>query len=232
MMNIGSMRHMAVVGLAMLLAACASTRGGNLPYDVANFGMPDTPKPEPVADIYKLAPLDTVSVLVFQAPDLSRDYMIDQSGHITMPLIGQVAAVGMSTTELGTLLARRLDERYMLNPNVTVTLKESGSRVVTVDGSVQQPGIYPATGPLTLVQSIALARGVSELANPRRVAIFRTIEGKRTGAAFDLKKIRQGQSPDPAVYPGDLIIVDGSGLKKAQRDLLQSLPLTSLLFRF
>ena len=230
MTNIGSMRRLAVIGLAMLLAACASTRGGNIAYDMQNFGMPDAPKVVAADDTYKLAPLDTVSVMVFQASDLSRDYEIDQSGRLTMPLIGRVDAVGVSTAELGQRLAKQLDQKYLRNPNVTVTLKSSASRVVTVDGSVKQPGIYPATMSLSLVQAIALARGTDELANPRRVAIFRTIGGKRMAAAFDLTDIRRGKEVDPPVYPGDTVVVDGSGVKKAQRDLMQSLPLASTLF--
>ncbi|WP_029625230.1 polysaccharide biosynthesis/export family protein [Sphingomonas sp. PAMC 26605] len=223
-----AIRQLAVFGLALSLAACAATRGGDIAYDRKDFGAPDAPTVSAVDDTYKLAPLDTVSVVVFQAPDLSHDYAIDQSGRLTMPLIGRVDAVGVSTTELGRTIATRLNERYLRDPNVTVALKDSASRVVTIDGSVKQPGTYPAIRPLTLVQSIALARGTDEVANPRRVAIFRTIGGKRMAAAFDLVSIRRGKQDDPPVYPGDTIIVDGSSLKKTQKDLLQALPLASL----
>lgn len=223
-----SIRRAMLAGLAMLVAGCASSRGGQIPYDVANFGTPDAPKVARVDDMYKLAPLDTVTVSVYQVPDLTRDYQIDQSGRITMPLIGRVDAVGVGTTELGAAIAKRLDEKYLRNPNVVVSLKESASQVVTVDGSVRNPGIYPATAPLTLVQAVALARGTDELANPRRVAIFRTIGGKRMAAAFDLTSIRRGEMQDPAIYPGDTVVVDGSGVKKTQRDVLQSLPLASI----
>ena len=224
----GSISRIIALGLALLLAACASTRGGNIPYDSSNFGAPDAPKVVAVDDTYKLAPLDTVSVMVFQVSDLTRDYDIDQSGRITMPLVGRVDAVGLSTSQLGTVIAKRLDEKYLRNPSVTVSLKASASRVVTVDGSVRQPGIYPATGSLSLVQAIALARGTDDLANPRRVAIFRTIGGKRMAAAFDLTSIRRGEMKDPEVFPGDTVVVDGSGVKKTQRDLMQSLPLASI----
>jgi polysaccharide export outer membrane protein len=228
----GSMSRIMVVGLAMLLAGCAGGRGGAISYDASNFGAPDSPKVSATDDTYKLAPLDTVTVTVFQVADISRDYAIDQSGRITMPLVGRVDAVGLSTTELGSMIERRLGEKYLRNPNVTVALKESASRVVTVDGSVRQPGIYPAVGPLTLVQVVALARGTDELANPRRVAIFRTIAGKRMAAAFDLTSIRRGKDQDPAIYPGDTVVVDGSGVKKTQRDILQALPLASIFLAF
>jgi polysaccharide export outer membrane protein len=223
------MGRIMVVGLALLLAACSGTRGGPIPYNVSNFGLPDGPKVAAIDDAYKLAPLDTVNITVFQVADISRDYSVDQSGRITMPLVGRVEAVGLSTTELAKAIERRLDEKYLRNPNVTVSLKESGSRVVTVDGSVRQPGIYPAVSTLTLMQIVALARGTDEFANPKRVAIFRTIQGKRMAAAFDLTRIRRGTEPDPQIYPGDTVVVDGSALKKAQRDVLQALPLTGLL---
>lgn len=224
----GWMGRVMVVGLAALLAACSGSRGGSIPYGSANFGAPDAPKVSALDDTYKLAPLDTVSINVFQVADLSKDYAIDQSGRLTMPLLGRVDATGLSTSELGALIARRLNEKYLRNPNVTVSLKDSGSRVVTVDGSVNQPGIYPATGPLSLIQVVALARGTSELANPRRVAIFRVIGGKRMAAAFDLTSIRRGQEEDPSIFPGDTVVVDGSGIRKAQREILQALPLASI----
>lgn len=226
----GSICRAMIIGLALLAAGCGSTRGGSIPYDTGNFGMPDAPKVAAADDTYKLAPLDTVTVSVYQVDNLSRDYIIDQSGRITMPLIGRVDAVGVGTTELGHMIEKRLAEKYLRDPNVVVSLKNSASRVVTVDGSVRQPGIYPALGPLSLVQVVALARGTDELANPRRVAIFRTIEGKRMAAAFDLTRIRRGEEKDPDIYPGDTVVVDGSGVKKAQRDILQNLPLASIFF--
>jgi polysaccharide export outer membrane protein len=176
--------------------------------------------------------LDTITVSVFQVADISRDYAVDQSGRITMPLVGRLDAVGLSTGQLAGVIERKLGEKYLRNPNVTVTLKESASRVVTVDGSVRQPGIFPAVGSLTLIQAVALARGTDDLANPKRVAIFRTIDGKRMAAAFDLTRIRRGIEEDPQIYPGDTVVVDGSAIKKAQRDVLQALPLTTLFLAF
>lgn len=226
----GSTGRIVVLGLALLLAACGGSRGGAIPYNVGNFGVPDAPKVAAVDDAYKLAPLDTVTVSVFQVADISRDYVVDQSGRITMPLIGQVEAVGLGTTQLAGVIEKRLGDKYLRNPNVTVALKESATRVVTVDGSVKRPGIYPAGGSLTLIQAVALANGTDDLANPKRVAVFRVIGGKRMAAAFDLTTIRRGIDPDPQIYPGDTVIVDGSGIKKAQRDIMQALPLTSLFF--
>lgn len=217
---------------AVAIGGCANKRGGSIPYDVANFGQPDAPTAVVVDDAYKLAPLDTVAVAVFQVEDLTRDYTIDLSGNITVPLIGQVNALGKSTSELATLLAQRLGQKYLQNPNVTVSLKESARRVVTVEGAVRQPGLYPAVGPLTLIQAVALARGVDDSANPRRVAIFRQVQGQRMAAAFDLVSIRRGEAQDPPVYAGDTVVVDGSGIQTVQRNLLNAVPLLSIFRPF
>lgn len=225
----GLVGRVMMVGLVVLLSACAGGRGGGISYNASNFGAPDAPKLAAATDTYKLSPLDTVTVKVFGVPDLSQDYSVDQSGRLSMPLVGRVDAVGLSTSELASAIARRLDEKYLRDPNVTVSLKESVSHVVTIDGSVRQPGVFPFTNnSLTLIQAVALARGTDELANPHRVAIFRTIDGKRMAAAFDLTKIRRGEEKDPVVYSGDTVVVDGSNVKKAQRDVLQTLPLAGI----
>lgn len=231
MTNGGWLSRLAVSGMLLLLAACASGRGGDIPYDVADFGPPDAPQAVAADAVYKLAPFDTVNIIVFGVPDLSTDYVIDQSGAVTLPLLGRVEAVGLSSAELASTIEQGLAERYLRDPDVTVAIKESASRVVTVDGSVRRPGVYPITNnTLTLVQAIASAEGVDDLGNPRRVAIFRTIDGKQVASAFDLVSIRRGEARNPVLYPGDTIIVDGSNLRRARREVLQSLPLASALF--
>jgi polysaccharide export outer membrane protein len=232
-MALGSLiRWAAMIGLAFTVSACSGTRGGSIPYNVSNFGMPDAPKPIVADEGYKLAPLDTVAINVYQVPDLSKDYSIDLSGRITMPLVGNISAIGMSTNELATQIQQKLGERYLRDPNVVVALKESKSRIVTVDGAVRQPGIFPAAGGMTLMQTVALARGTDDFANPKRVAVFRVIQGKRMAAAFDLTRIRRGEEEDPAIYAGDTVVVDGSNLRKAQRELFQAIPLLPIFMAF
>ena len=218
------MRLLATISFAFLVTSC-STRGGTIPYDVQGFKAPDAPTSIATEDAYKLAPLDVVTVTVFQVPDLSHDYTVDYTGRFTMPLVGSVNAIGLSTNELANQLQARLGERYLRDPNVVVALKESTGRLITIDGAVKEPGVFPAVGPLTLMQAVAMAHGVDGSANPRRVAVFRVIDGNRMAAAFDLTDIRRGQQEDPAVYAGDTIIVDGSRLKDAQAKIFASIPL-------
>src|SRR5918993_2037784 len=218
---------LALVAGAALIAGCTDSRGGPIPYS-ETFAAPDAPTVVPLEANYKIAPLDTITVKVFKMPDLSGDYEVDLTGQISMPLIGNVPAVELTTAEFDRRLTEKLGERYLENPDVSVGVKASTRRSVTVDGAVNKAGSYPVTGPVTLIQAIANAGGTSEEANARRVAVFRTIGGKRQAAAFDLVSIRRGQSEDPAIYPGDIVVVDGSSIKAAQKQLLNSLPVLSI----
>jgi polysaccharide export outer membrane protein len=172
--------------------------------------------------------LDTLTIKVFKANDLSGDYSVDLAGHISLPLVGEVEAANLTTAELDSKLTQLLGKKYFERPDVSVAIKESTAHVVTVDGAVGQAGQYPVRGAMTLIQAIALARGTSDDANPRRVAIFRTIDGTRQAAAFDLTAIRRGQAPDPAVYAGDIVVVDGSKVKALERQILSTVPLVGL----
>jgi len=224
---------LAALGIAsLLLAGCADHRGGPIPYNVSNFGTPDAPQLVPLEAGYKIAPMDTVTVKVFKMPDLSGDYEVDLAGHISMPLIGEVSAYDLTTAQLDDSLTRRLGEKYLQNPDVSVGIKSSTRRNVTVDGAVNKSGSFPVYGPTTLMQAIAAAGGTREDANARRVAIFRTIGGSQQAAAYDLTSIRRGEDPDPQVYAGDIVVIDGSAVKAAQKQILNTLPVLSIFRPF
>ena len=214
-----------------VLSACADQRGGPIPYDVA-LAAPDAPTIVPLSSSYKIAPMDTVSVKVFKMPDLSGDYEVDLTGRIALPLIGSVEAAELTTAQLDDALTKAFGAKYLENPDISVGVKVSTRRSVTVDGSVKNSGSFPINGPVSLIQAVALAGGTSEDANPRRIAIFRTIGGKRQAAAFDLTSIRRGQSEDPPIYPGDIVVVDGSSIKATQKSILNSLPILSIFRPF
>ena len=222
----------SIASAAALAGGCADTKGGPIPYSSGNFEAPDPITPAPLDAAYKISLLDTLNIKVFKMEDLSGDYDVDLTGRISMPLIGDVEAAMLTPAELDRRLTVKLGERYLENPDVSVAIKKSTSRAVTVDGAVKEAGSYAVTGPLTLMQAVALAKGTSEEANARRVAVFRQIDGKRQAAAFDLVAIRRGQEPDPAIYPGDIVVVDGSGVKAAQRQILNSLPILSIFRPF
>ncbi len=214
-----------------LLAGCADTRGGPIAYDQA-LGVPDEPRIVALESNYKIAPMDQLAIKVFKSEDLTGDYEVDLAGRISLPLVGEVEAANMTTAQLDERLTEKFGEKYLQNPDVSVAIKRSTARVVTVDGAVRESGAFPVAGPMTLIQAIALAKGTTEDANARRVAVFRTIGGQRQAAAFDLTSIRRGQAPDPQIYPGDIVVVDGSAIKALQKQILQTLPAFSIFRPF
>ena len=224
-----SRRFFALPATASLLAlaSCADTRGGSIPYN-QSLAPPDEVKFQTLETNYKIAPMDKLAIKVFKMNDLSADYDVDLAGNISMPLIGEVRAVNLTTAELDEQLTQKLGTKYLEHPDVSVAIKASTAHVVTVDGAVKDGGSFPVGGPISLIQAVALAKGTSEDANARRVAVFRQIGGKRQAAAFDLTSIRRGEAPDPQIYPGDIVVVDGSSVKATQKQILQSIPLLSI----
>lgn len=224
---------LVVTGLALLASACGPSRGGPIAYNAPPLAQPDAPRP--VLDLanYRISTGDVLAVNVFQVDALTRDYRVDLAGNIAVPLIGDVAAVGRNTGEIGTEIATRLGARYLRNPNVTVSVKESVNNNFTVEGGVERSGIFPITGPTTLLQAIAASGGIkAQQGNPRRIAIFRRIQGQRMAAAFDLVSIRQGEMPDPEIYAGDIVVVASNTQRSFLQDVLQALPLVALFRPF
>lgn len=238
MRNVGfcGFRSVGIISLAFAAIAvggCAETRGGSIPYNVSDFGAPDPVSTVALDTGYQIAPMDTLAVRVFGLTDLSGDYQVDLRGNISMPLIGDVTAMNLTPAELDDLLTRKYGEKYLENPDISVGIKESAGRNVTVDGAVNKGGMFPIIGPMTLMQAVALAGGIDEeSANPRRVAVFRTIDGQRQAAAFDLVSIRRGEMDDPRVYAGDIVVVDGSSIKETQKQLFRAFPLLNIFRPF
>ena len=150
----------------VVLGGCESTRGGSIPYERADFGVPDAPsKSVPLNVDYRIAPLDTLAITVYQEEDLTKEVQVDLRGSIGMPMVGSMRAVDLTTAQLEEQLETQY-RRFIKNPDVSVAIKSSTRSNVTVDGSVQSPGVFPVTGPTTLIQAIAMAKGTTEAANP------------------------------------------------------------------
>ena len=174
---------------------------------------------------YRIGVGDKLDVRVFQVDDLSfQELVVDTSGNIGMPLIGAVRAAGRTASEMASDIAVRLAAQYLRDPQVTVTVKQAASQKITVDGAVTKPGVYEMRGSTSLLQAVAMAEGPTRVADLTKVAVFRTIEGRRSVALFDLSAIRQGRASDPEVLGDDVIVVDASRLNSTLREIVTALP--------
>jgi len=212
-----------MLALPGVLGGCVRSLPASVAHNPTTFNAPDVPDRSTVGESYRLGSLDTVSVNIFQVPDVSGDYQVDPTGDLNLPLVGRISAQGKTLDELQSTIRTRYGEKYLQNPDVRVEVKQAVSQRITVEGAVNQPGIYPISGDMTLIQAIATAKGATNEAIISRVVVFRKIGGQREAAAFDLRKIRAGQMADPAVYGNDIIVIDGSRVRQSLRDALTGL---------
>lgn len=215
------------------LVGCSGPNAGSrLPHgDAAYRALPIAQSgPGGVADQnYKIGPLDSLDVTVFEEPDLSvKAVQVDASGNISLALIGTVKAQGQTAAELSKLLADRYGTKYLEHPQVTVSVASSASQKVVVQGEVTEPGVYDIKGTTTLLEAISLAKGETRVAAVKDVAVFRTINGQRMGAVFDIGSIRRGETKDPVILGNDLIVVGFSRSRGFWRDVLSAAPLLNV----
>ena len=191
---------------------------------------PEPAAPPAVRD-YVIGPGDLLSILVYDAPDLSRDVRVGASGTIQVPLVPKpIRADGLTPEELAAALAREFEEREILRrPQVTVLVKEYKSRPVAILGAVRRPQMLPVLGPLTLLEALSAAEGLTEDAGSRIYV--------RRGAGLPAlpetpHKVSEPASPDPRtlvidlrdlmeardpaanvpIYAGDMITVPRAGV--------------------
>lgn len=207
--------------LPIVLAGCSTSRSDDVAYNPEGFAAPDVPVIETLGADYMIAPLDKISVNVFQVEQLSGEYQVDLTGKIAMPLVGSVEAVNLTTTQLQERLKQRLSVNYLKNPDVTVGILSATGSNITLEGAVRRPGLYPNFGAMSLLQAVAVGGGLDPTANEKRIFVFRQVDGKRMIAGFDLSTIRKGEEPDPEIYRGDIIVVQGSRMKETWAQTLQ-----------
>lgn len=223
----GGWRVLAAV-LCLTLAAPIAASGGGRGSDPGVLDPAALTAPENPAD-YVIGPLDKLGIHVFEVKDLSMDQVqVDASGQIDLPLIGKVSAAGKTTGQLADEIAKRLGDRYLQSPQVSVTVVDSASQKVTVEGEVKQPGVFQMKGRTTLMQAIAMAGGPADDADLHRVAVIRDVGGLRKAAMCDYALVRQGRAPDPLIMGDDVVVMDGSAVKSAWSTLLKNLPLFTL----
>ena len=182
---------------------------------------------------YKIGVLDVLSIRVFQEPELSFEQVaVDAAGTINYPLVGEIIAVDKTAIELSDEIETRLGARFIRNPQVVVGVVSSAGQRVTVEGQVNEPGVYEVAGSSSLVESVARAKGLTNLAVDDEVIVFRVVDGQRMGAVFDLKAIREGRAADPQILGGDSIVVGFSAVRGVYQDFLRAAPIFNVFTRF
>ncbi|MXP30894.1 polysaccharide export protein [Erythrobacter jejuensis] len=226
----------AAVGLALSLSACFGggsalapgagleiVRGEGLPAP----GVADT---SPAPREFVLGPLDKIDVVVFGIGALSaEDVQIDTAGNIAVPLAGTVRAAGRTPSELSSTIEGLLKQKKVRNPDVAINAVDIRSQLVTVEGEVKQPGMFPVEGNMTLLRAVALAQGPSEFARLNEVLVFRNVGDQRMVGVYDLRALRAGTYSDPSIFANDVVVVGDSPSRRAFSMIVQGAALLSPL---
>jgi len=158
-------------------------------------------------DTYIIGPSDVLTVTVWKEPTLSGNILVRPDGMITVPLVGDVQASGLTPLQLADQIAEKL-KKFVQAPNVSVVVGEIHSKVIYLIGEVGKKGPVEMTSGMTLLDAIASAGGVTDYANTKKIYILRNEGGKHERIPVHYKEALKGNSEfNLILQPGDTIVV-------------------------
>ncbi len=157
---------------------------------------------------YVIGPDDALSVVFWRESTLSGDVVVRPDGKISLPLLNDVQASGLTPNQLRESLVTAA-AKYVTDPSVTVIVKQINSRKVYVTGQVNKPGPFPLTDNMTVLQMLALAGGLQEWADQDHILVMRIEGGQTKSFKFNYKDVRKGKNLQQNILlkPGDTIVV-------------------------
>ncbi len=164
-----------------------------------------SPAPGPTAS-YKIGPQDVLRIDVWKEPDISRAIPVRPDGKISLPLLNDVQAAGLTSMQLAAVIREGL-AKYITNPQVTVSVTEINSRRVYCSGEVLKSGALTLLPNMTALQAISSCGGFTQFAKIKSMYILRVEEGKQVQHPFNWREVVKGKSPDMLLQPGDVIVV-------------------------
>ncbi|MEO1729305.1 MAG: polysaccharide biosynthesis/export family protein [Pseudomonadota bacterium] len=223
----GTLRLSFCSVVALGLSACASTPepiiGAAVTQPRSDLGQQAFTYKQ--ATTYPLRPSDSISVNVFREPDFSvESVQVGVEGNVSLPLLGSIPAAGMTAQQFEMDVTRRLSAAGLKSPMVSVNITEYSSHLVTVEGSVNQPGVFAFKPGSRLSSAIAMAQGPTRSAKSNQLAVFREGPDGVMIAKFDYGQMKQGTMLDPVLQPGDRVVIGTDGLSVFWQDLLTALP--------
>jgi len=162
---------------------------------------------DPRASDFLIGPEDILDIQVWKNPELSRTVPVRPDGKVSLPLVNDIQAAGLTPTDLRDQLTTRLSE-YVPSAEVSVIVREVHSVKVAVIGAVKIPGRYEVKSPATVLELIAQAQGLTEFASRDRIVVIRQNGTATTRVPFNYRKVADGSDQDNFfVRAGDIILV-------------------------
>jgi polysaccharide export outer membrane protein len=175
-------------------------------------GQPGTTPAQPAEIVpppdYVIGPEDVLNIVIWREKDLSAEVMVRPDGKVSLPLVNDVQAAGLSPEQFRQQLTAAT-AKFVAEPAVTVIVRAIHSRKVYIMGEVRSPGPYPLPGPTTVLQLIAQAGGLSEFADAGDIGVVRTENGRAVRLKFNYNEVARGRKIEQNVLlkPGDTVIV-------------------------
>jgi polysaccharide export outer membrane protein len=157
---------------------------------------------------YVIGAGDVLAIVFWREPDMSAEVIVRPDGRISIPLLNEVVAIGLTPEQLRQQLA--VDgQRFVQDPNVSVVVKQINSRRVFITGQVSKPGPYPLTTSMNVLQLISTAGGLLEYADEKNIVVMRNENGKTANYTFNYKEVvrRKNLKQNIDLKPGDTVIV-------------------------
>ena len=155
---------------------------------------------------FVIGPEDVLSIIFWRDRDMSTEVTVRPDGKISLSLLNEVQAAGLTPADLGAHLAAE-SKRFFENPNVTVVVKQINSRKVFITGQIVKPGPYALTAPTTVLQLISMAGGLRDYADSKNIMIVRHENGRRSSSMFNYKEIGRNLGQNIELQPGDTVVV-------------------------
>jgi polysaccharide export outer membrane protein len=162
----------------------------------------------PVPSDYTIGPDDVLGIVFWRDTDMTGDVTVRPDGNITLPLIRDVRAAGLTPDQLREVI-QKAAVKFINDPNVTVVVRQINSRNAFITGEVTRPGPYPISGQLTVLQLIAIAGGLTEFADAKQITIWRKTGEKTETLKFNYKDVSRGKNLEQNIVlrPGDTVVV-------------------------
>ena len=197
--------HVAMIFVALALAAPMRAQDQTIP---GQSSPATTQKAATTNPNYVIGAQDVLDISVWKEPGVSRTVPVRPDGKISLPLLDDVQAAGLTPMQLSDSLTTKL-KKYMADPQVTVIVTQINSQRVYVIGQVARPGAYPLLPNMTMLQALSSAGGFAQFANQKKIFLLRSVDGKQTKYRFNYKEVINGVDPSQnlTLRAGDQIVV-------------------------